>query len=41
MQDKAKPDETIRITSREDNTEHVIYVWTIPLKTGEEKKEKE
>jgi hypothetical protein len=41
MQDKAKPDETIRMTSREDNTEHVIYLWTIPLKTGEEKKSDE
>ncbi len=36
----AKPDKTIHITSREDNTEHVIYLWTIPLKTDEKKKEK-
>jgi SAM-dependent methyltransferase len=34
-----KPEKTFKITSREDNTEHVIYLWTIPLKTGEEKKE--
>src|SRR5437016_1253026 len=38
MQDMAKPDKTVRMTSREDNTEHVIYLWTIPLKKEEEKK---
>ena len=37
----AKPDETFHITSREDNTEHVIYLWTVPLKLTEEKEEKE
>jgi SAM-dependent methyltransferase len=34
----AKPDKTIKMISREDNTEHTIYLWTIPLKTEEEKK---
>jgi len=27
-----KPDKTIHIKSREDNAEHTIYLWTIPLK---------
>ena len=34
----AVPDKTVRMTSREDNTEHVIYFWTIPLKKEAEKK---
>ena len=41
MQGKAKPDKEIRMTSREDNTEHIIYLWTIPLKSEEEKKKEE
>jgi hypothetical protein len=41
MQGMAKPDKEIRITSREDNTEHVIYLWTIPLKPEEEEKKEE
>jgi SAM-dependent methyltransferase len=32
MEGMAEPDKTIHITSREDNTDHVIYLWTIPLK---------
>lgn len=27
-----KPDKVIHIKSREDNAEHTIYLWTIPLK---------
>ncbi len=27
-----KPDKTIEFKSREDNAEHTIYLWTIPLK---------
>ena len=27
-----KPDQVLRITSQEDQEEHVIYVWTTPLK---------
>jgi SAM-dependent methyltransferase len=41
MQKKAKPDKEIRMTSREDNTEHIIYLWTIPLKMEEEEKKEE
>ena len=31
-----KPDKTIEIISREDNTEHTIYLWTIPFKREKE-----
>jgi tRNA G37 N-methylase Trm5 len=27
-----KPDKTIKMTSKEDNSEHYIYLWTVPLK---------
>lgn len=33
-----KPDKTITVKSREDNTTHKIYLWTIPLKKEEPKK---
>ncbi|MCH8044554.1 MAG: methyltransferase domain-containing protein [Planctomycetes bacterium] len=33
-----KPDKTITVKSREDNTTHKIYLWTIPLKKEEQKK---
>ena len=33
-----KPDETITVKSREDNTTHTLYLWTIPLKKEEKKK---
>jgi SAM-dependent methyltransferase len=37
-----KYDKKVTMTSREDNTEHVIYLWTIPFKKDEpEKEEKE
>jgi SAM-dependent methyltransferase len=35
----AKPDKEIDIISREDNTSHTIYFWTIPLKLSKGKKE--
>jgi outer membrane protein assembly factor BamB len=31
------PDRTIRMTCKEDQTEHAIYVWTTPLSEGKEK----
>ncbi len=34
------PDKEIEIISREDNTKHKIYLWTIPLKKVGEKVEK-
>lgn len=27
-----KPDKTMTLTSKEDNAEHTVYLWTIPLK---------
>jgi ribosomal protein L11 methylase PrmA len=27
------PDKTVTMTSKEDNVEHTIYLWTVPLKT--------
>jgi len=27
-----KPDKVVRMTSNEDNVEHTIYLWTVPLK---------
>lgn len=33
-----KPDKTITVKSREDNTTHKIYLWTIPLKKEAKKK---
>jgi len=37
MDGGATPDKTIKIISREDNTEHKIYLYTIPLKKKKEK----
>ncbi len=37
-----KPDKVVHMTSSEDNVEHTIYLWTVPLKKEKEKeKEKE
>jgi predicted RNA methylase len=36
-----KPDKRIAMTSKEDNTEHVLYLWTVPLKKVKETKEDE
>lgn len=32
-----KPDKVINMTSSEDNVEHTIYLWTVPLKKEKEK----
>jgi hypothetical protein len=29
------PDQTVRMTSREDHQEHLIYLWTSPLRKTE------
>ena len=31
-----KPDKVIHMTSSEDNVEHTIYLWTVPLKKEKE-----
>jgi precorrin-6B methylase 2 len=31
-----KPDKVVHMTSSEDNVEHTIYLWTVPLKKGNE-----
>ncbi len=36
-----KPDKIIHLTSNEDNVEHTIYLWTVPLKKEPKAKEKE
>lgn len=34
-----KPDKVVNMTSSEDNVEHTIYLWTVPLKKEKEEKE--
>jgi hypothetical protein len=31
-----KPDKVVHMTSSEDNVEHTIYLWTVPLKKEKE-----
>jgi len=35
------PDTTITMNSKEDGVEHYVYLWTTPLKEGEEEEEEE
>jgi len=35
------PDQTVTVKSKEDGANHILYLWTIPLKIESEKKEAE
>jgi predicted RNA methylase len=35
-----KPDKVVRVTSKDDNRKHSIYLWTTPLKKRPKKKER-
>jgi hypothetical protein len=32
MKGPLKPDKVVSVTSKEDNVEHTLYLWTVPLK---------
>lgn len=38
MKDRCKPDKTVTMTSKEDSVDHLIYLWTTPLKVNPPKK---
>jgi SAM-dependent methyltransferase len=38
---KVKPEKTITMVSKEDSVEHIIYLWTVPLKVNEKATEEE